>query len=599
MSDRDKKALDEATKSFVDVALLSVPWRSAEIDTVGDELKQLQDRAAILARQVSDLEIAVNKAANDEEKSRLETELAAAQRDKKRTMSDIANLTTRLHSLATPIPIKDKVLTVDGTEAKSLKTLDENKDTPPNPKNGETLFKEKGCLACHSHRGTENQGELSVHGEAIFGPNLSRIAAKLKPEAGNDARQWVYQWLLNPNIHHPRTRMPVTRLTDVEARNIADWLLSQTVTDYNEADPADPDSKTLRRLARVYLAKAPGMTRAEVDKFMPEEPAAGQEVGLPESRLEFLPRDAEEHRLKQGATTDNDLKWYIGKKSINRLACFACHDIPGFEQAKPIGTALNDWGKKDPERLAFEDAESFVKEKFNIVPDRLTRTAIEDMIRRLDRETRFKDLQAKNAESSLMGEEKWEYDALSKPDPKDPDNSRVLKSPMTPDEKEEVSRLKQRLEKGPFWQPGKDGKQPYEQFFFEALEHHSREGFLHQKLVEPRSYDFNRDRAWDDRLRMPQFQFSRAKVHKLGGESAEYFAVRAEAEKERLEAEDREAVMTFILGLTAENIPLKYMPKPNDDRKKERAAGRCWRSSTASVATSSVPAFSSSRPRRR
>ena len=41
------------------------------------------------------------------------------------------------------------------------------------------------------------------------------------------------------------------------------------------------------------------------------------------------------------------------------------------------------------------------------------------------------------------------------------------------------------------------------------LDHHQREGFLNQKLTEPRSYDYDRMRVWDDRLRMPQFRFSR------------------------------------------------------------------------------------------
>src|SRR5262249_9047484 len=54
-------------------------------------------------------------------------------------------------------------------------------------------------------------------------------------------------------------------------------------------------------------------------------------------------------------------------------------------------------------------------------------------------------------------------------------------------------------------------KRPVEEVFFKALEHphQSREGFLHQKLLDPRSYDYNRERAWDDRLRMPEFRFAR------------------------------------------------------------------------------------------
>src|SRR2546425_12735399 len=49
-----------------------------------------------------------------------------------------------------------------------------------------------------------------------FGPNLSLIAAKIKPELGDKgdkdaARRWLTQWIMNPNLHHPRTRMPVKR----------------------------------------------------------------------------------------------------------------------------------------------------------------------------------------------------------------------------------------------------------------------------------------------------------------------------------------------------------------------------------------------------
>ena len=44
---------------------------------------------------------------------------------------------------------------------------------------------------------------------------------------------------------------------------------------------------------------------------------------------------------------------YLGERTISRLGCFGCHTIPGFENAKPIGTALNDWGIKNPARLDF------------------------------------------------------------------------------------------------------------------------------------------------------------------------------------------------------------------------------------------------------
>src|SRR5262249_58245183 len=81
---------------------------------------------------------------------------------------------------------------------------------------------------------------------------------------------------------------------------------------------------------------------------------------------------------------------------------------------------------------------------------------------------------------------------------------------------------------------------------------------MNQKLLDPRSYDYHRVRSWDDRLRMPQFQFGR-KVTPLAGEAPE------EAQH-REEAEAREAVMTFVLGLLAEPVPLKFISDPQGDK---------------------------------
>jgi mono/diheme cytochrome c family protein len=82
----------------------------------------------------------------------------------------------------------------------------------------------------------------------------------------------------------------------------------------------------------------------------------------------------------------------------------------------------------------------------------------------------------------------------------------------------------------------RDGTPPYYQ---EKLEEHTRSGFLFQKLHRPRSYDYQKTsedlKAWDDRLRMPQFAW----------------------------ADDPaaiEEVMTFVLGLTGEKIASRFLP---------------------------------------
>jgi mono/diheme cytochrome c family protein len=402
---------------------------------------------------------------------------------------ELIEVRRRLELMTVPTPIVEQIVDADG------KPIAPN-DIPP-PANdaemltaGRRLFTERGCLACHSHDGTEKAaGNVpAVAGEAHFGPNLSRLAAKV---SGPNGRRWLIQWVLNPNMYHPRTRMPITHLSVKEAGQVADWLLSQKVNDpeyqeWNAKDVPQPTDEMLKKLAAVYLKKAPAVSTLIVDRVLND--------GFMDIKTEapLMADDADEQVLTAPISSDK-LQYYIGKKAVGRMGCFACHDIPGFEYAKPIGTPLNDWGKKDPARLAFEDIDAYVKDHYTVVPSR---------------------------------------DAK--------DNSR---------------------EPSAEWiKVVKDGKKPYEQFFADALFAHTREGFLHQKIEDPRSYDYNRDLKWDDRARMPQFRFAHPKPEK--DESPED----ALARTEQAEAQTREAVMTFILGLVADPIHARYQSRPAPDR---------------------------------
>ena len=44
---------------------------------------------------------------------------------------------------------------------------------------------------------------------------------------------------------------------------------------------------------------------------------------------------------------------FLGSRLVARYGCFACHDIHGFETAKPIGTELSEWGAKPVDKLDF------------------------------------------------------------------------------------------------------------------------------------------------------------------------------------------------------------------------------------------------------
>jgi cytochrome c2 len=78
-------------------------------------------------------------------------------------------------------------------------------------------------------------------------------------------------------------------------------------------------------------------------------------------------------------------------------------------------------------------------------------------------------------------------------------------------------------------------------YFRQQLAAGSRIGFIFQKLTEPRSYDYQvaPNKAYNDRLRMPQFPF---------------------------DADQREAIITFVLGLVAQPPADKYVSAPDSSR---------------------------------
>ncbi|MFO0876809.1 MAG: c-type cytochrome [Gemmataceae bacterium] len=533
LSERDYKELLDLSRRFVDLALLSSPRNSNGINSLGARQRQLQERLAELHRR-----------GGDAESSKVELEAAG---------KELTTVTDALIQLGKPTPL-------------SAGLVNDSGDTVALPQgegnlvNGRVLFTEKGCLACHAHGGTssalQKDGKTVAGGltsAADFGPELSRIADKLDASRG---RRWLVQWLLNPNIYHPRTRMPVTHLTVDQANDIAAWLLSQKTGWKGEpTDPKEPSVEDYKALARVYLAKAPSITRLDLEEILP---ATGTDLpGISPERLQSFARDADEHALARGAVNVERLKWYIGRKAIGRLGCYGCHDIPGFETAKPIGTGLNDWGKKEGERLAFEDGEAFVRNHFNLVPSRVTRAEVVE---------RLKQLEEKPAEDRSKSEVK-ELDRLKKQMDAQKRIEELEKQSQERSltEKEEAELESLRPFKFFELTRTRDGqvKEPFETSFYHSLEHHQREGFLHLKLVEPRAYDYKRIRSWDDRLRMPQFRFTR--LRKLAEETDEAF----QARQDKAESEAREAVMTFILGLVAEPMPPRYVHNPTPEKKAE------------------------------
>lgn len=322
-------------------------------------------------------------------------------------------------------------------------------NVPASAERGKQLFETRGCLACHKHADFPEAQNRQ-------GPDLSRLGAKLVGEKGAD---WLYSWLREPDRYHSRTLMPNLLLEPIAeaegnvtdpADDIAAYLLASTGWQ-PEAVP-ELDGAALDELALMYLRGA--FTQRESERYLSE--------GIPEEMAGSLKGDELE---LVGRITEQKKLLYVGRKTIGRLGCAGCHDMPGFEEAKPIGTGLADWGRKETSKLAFEQILKYLEEK----------------------------------ESHLEGGGGHGHGLNTKDMPAD---------------------------KG---------------YFVQALLNHEREGFLWQKLREPRSYDYKKteNKPYTDRLRMPKFALDDQQV---------------------------EQVMTFVLGLVSEPPRAQYVYKPSPER---------------------------------
>lgn len=361
-----------------------------------------------------------------------------------------------------------------------LKPLDFPKEVTEEPsiERGKLAFEVRGCLACHQHADFPEA-------TSTVGPNLSRMGAKLRTPAGE---RWLYGWVRNPSRYHARTIMPnlflepVARTDEkgkaIEPQQIEDpadditAFLINSQQDWTPESVPDVDEKALDDLAMKYL-KASFSTR-QAEKYLEE--------GIPDQLKDEVKVD-ERILVGEGMMSVEKKLLYVGRRTITRLGCTGCHDVPGLEDAKPIGTGLADWGRKEPSKLAFESIVPYLAHRF--------RAQEEDRL--------SQDAEKEGSEITHSASESAHGLSPSKLDP----------------------------ETG---------------YFVQAILSHQREGFLWQKLREPRSYDYRKteNKDYTERLRMPKFNLS---------------------------DEDVQSIMTFVLGLVAEPPANKYVYQPKGPRK--------------------------------
>lgn len=181
---------------------------------------------------------------------------------------------------------------------------------PPggDPAGGRRIVEQRGCLGCH--RIGEKATERGAYGRD-FGPALDRVGDKLSPA-------WVYTWVREPKSLFPETYMPDLRLTDREAADVTAYLMT---------------------LRKASIPPAPQVDETVLD-----------EVTLEYLKARMTGGEAREKLASMGL---GEKKIWLGERLIGRYGCFGCHNIPGFEDALPIGVELTREGSKLVTRLDF------------------------------------------------------------------------------------------------------------------------------------------------------------------------------------------------------------------------------------------------------
>ena len=353
---------------------------------------------------------------------------------------------------------------------------------------GKALFQERGCLACHSHADFPEMESYRDPQQSVQGPDLSNLAAKFGSDRNSNGPRWLYSWIKQPSRYHARTVMPDLFLDPIEHRDamgkvvqvtdpvtdIVEYLLSGKTAWQAHVDTPAPEA--VNDLLKVYLSDGYAVSMDDIAKrgFSPREGARlqGHEAELVVSQEDY-------DNQKELSVEQKML--YLGRKSIAKYGCYGCHDIPGFEDAKPIGTALADWGRKDPGKLAFEHINEFLGSHGG---------------------------HGGASDSHDHGESSDSHDHA--------------------DSAGGAAEAGHR---------GSNFDEEMPEFYRHQLHSHNRTGFVYQKLRAPRSYDYHKteNKTYNERLRMPRFPFS---------------------------TEDREAVITFVLGLVADAPRAKYVYQP-------------------------------------
>ena len=265
--------------------------------------------------------------------------------------------------------------------------------------NGERMFQQMGCPACHLVGGYEDTQKI--------GPYLKLASAKLDPS-------WTVRWITNPHEFRPHTRMPNFMFSTDQATQIAAYIFDSSQKDGQDWSNAHAAPAELQgALTNSALAEEgkgifesvgckgchsidPGQFGAPVgwdQDFKPDQSRTAKDfapnlsniaektdarwlyywikdptnysphTAMPSLRLsdhEALALTAflMQHGQKK---TDPNVETALkdpdniknGEALVRKYGCFGCHEITGMEKESRIGVELTTEGSKHVDELFF------------------------------------------------------------------------------------------------------------------------------------------------------------------------------------------------------------------------------------------------------
>lgn len=181
---------------------------------------------------------------------------------------------------------------------------------------GQKLFNAVGCTGCHV---SESTPENAPHVDSYYnltkvqGPNLIGLGSKVSAE-------WLYEWLMDPQAYMPETKMPNLRLEPQQAKDLTAYLLENKNESFDELPNHEYKEEVLDQLTVNWLKKS----------------------------------NPEKYAIQKASKMDQLEKLnFVGEKSIRHYGCFGCHNIDGFDDAKPIGVEITEEGSKPVGKFDF------------------------------------------------------------------------------------------------------------------------------------------------------------------------------------------------------------------------------------------------------